>query len=93
MPGLPGTIYNYVFGRTGFGVGAGNMGFSRPSTLPVDSKYGPRRNVLHNIALYQPNVLITAQSLPAVDLLANGLYFHGTIALGALGPGQSPGNG
>lgn len=88
-------IYNYLFGRTGFGIGAGNQALEQPTTLPVDSIYAPRYNVKMSMNSVNPAYLKYNQDFTSVDLLSNGLYFAGTFALGALAPAEvpKPGNG
>ena len=77
--------YGYVEGANGIGIGAGDKGFKRPSTLPVDSIYAARYNVRGDLApLNHPGYVKEAQQLVPVSLLANGVYFAGTMALQAL---------
>lgn len=76
--------YEYLPGYTGFGVGSENESFQRPTTIPIDSQYGPRYNVKGNIAPQSPGYLKMGQSLVPVDLKGQGVYFSGDIALQAL---------
>lgn len=77
-------LYRYIFGRTGFGVGADNMALAQPTTLPVDSMYGPRYNVRRDLGPHSPGFVKEQQNFVPVDLLANGVYMSGTLALQAL---------
>lgn len=76
--------YRFRQGYTGFGIGAEDMGLERPTTLPIDSMYSARHNVLHTLAPQAPGYVKEQQYLVPVSLLANGLYFGGTLALQAL---------
>jgi len=74
----------YIQGRTGFGIGAGAMALQQPSTLPIDSIYAAKYNVEKTLAPQAPGYVKEQQNFVPVSLLANGVYFAGTMALEAL---------
>lgn len=76
--------YSFQYGRTGFGVGVGNMGFQRPSSLPADNIYAPRYNVKSQLDPQAPGYVKLKQEFVPVSLMANGVYFQGTLAMQAL---------
>lgn len=92
----PVSPFHYVEGITGggAGVGVGNEALIQPTTLPVDSIYAPRYNVLHSMAPQAPGFVKLNQQFVPVDLIANGVYFSGTFLLTSLsGAGDiAPGN-
>jgi hypothetical protein len=77
-------FYGYLFGRTGFGVGTGNQALAQPTSLPVDSIYAPRYNAKRDLGPQAPGYLKQEQNFVPVSLLANGIYFQGTLELEAL---------
>ena len=80
-------MYPYRFrqGVHGIGIGAGDMAVEQPTTLPVDSHYGPRYNVRGDLApLSQGGYAKLGQDFVPVSLLANAVYAAGTLALQAL---------
>lgn len=101
-PGMPAyqpiavSPFNYIPGKTGDGAGVGvdNLALVQPHTLPVDSKYAPRYNVLHSMAPQAPGFIQAQQNFVPVDLIANGVYFSGDFLLTPLSPSGNirPGN-
>lgn len=77
-------MYDFVYGRTGYGIGVENMGFVKPQTDPIDSIYGPAYNVRGQLMSLKPGFLKIAHQFVPVDLRANGVYFSGDFALQAL---------
>lgn len=77
-------MYGYVRGFNGMGIGAGDMAFLQPTTLPIDSIYGPRYNVRGDLDPQAPGFVKLAQQFVPVSLLANGVYFSGDFSLQAL---------
>lgn len=75
------SLYKYVAGITGFGVGTGNQAFQRPTTIPVNQFYSERYNVKGAINPQAPGYVKMGQSLVTVDLKGQGVYFAGDMAL------------
>lgn len=73
----------YTFGNTetNKGIGSGSAAFGRPYYPLASGQYGPAYNVKRNLDTNSNAGLVLAQSLPSVDLRANGLYFSGDFSL------------
>lgn len=94
--GPPISPFHYVLtgGDNCLGIGVENEALVQPTSLPVDSIYGPRYNVLHSMAPQAPGYVKLNQQFVPVDLIANGVYFGGTFLLTSLSGGGNvaPGN-
>jgi len=76
--------YRFVDRFDNIGIGVEDMGFTQPTTLPVDSIYAARYNVQMTLAPQAPGYLKQQQNLVPVGLRANGVYMSGELALQAL---------
>lgn len=80
----PQSPYFYVQGPVNLGVGVDNVGLVRPHDPIPSGSYRPRYMVHRNMDLVFPGALTEAQSLPTVDIKANGAYLAGTWGLDPL---------
>lgn len=91
------SVFRYVIGKAtgGPGIGAENMALVQSQTLPIDSMYSSSRNVLKSFGPIAGGTVKPGQDLVSADLLGNGVYYSGTLGLGALSVDGniSPGNG
>lgn len=94
--GPPISPFHYIPGITGDGAGVGveNEALVQPTTLPVDSIYAAKYNVLHSMAPQAPGYVKLNQQFVPVDLIANGVYFSREFLLTSLSGGGNvtPGN-
>lgn len=86
-------IYNFRGTPDDLGIGTGNLALQRFQTLPIDSIYSARNNVIGDLDIHQGGSvqlgsIVDGQFRPPetapVSLRANGLYFSGELALQAL---------
>lgn len=76
--------YNYISGPRDVGVGVENMAFVQPGLAVSMNFYAPRYNVRGDLMPLSGAYMLTNQSVPNVDLRADGVYLSGTIELGKL---------
>lgn len=77
----PASPYSYIPGPRDLGIGVGNEALVRPHPYPTTGKWGPRYNVQKPLDVHARAFVLPAQSLPNVDLKANGVALSGTWAL------------
>lgn len=66
------SFYSFVRGiGVKLGTGVSDLGFKRPSSVPIQSMYGPRYNVQRSFAPNSPGFVKLRQEVVAVSLLGD----------------------
>lgn len=76
--------FRYREGPKALGVGTTNLALEQPARAIDADYFSPRYNVRRSMEVKFPTFQMEAQSLPATDLRASGLFLSGGIDLQGL---------
>jgi len=80
------SFFSFLKSTDNIGVGTGDLGYRRSTTIPVDSTYlGPQWNIKRSLGpLNNPGYMKLAQELVPVGIRGSGLGISGQYSLGQL---------